>query len=545
MEHRITRPELQLACIAIRVKMKRHTSEDLDDLLTILSTDSLDYSLREQLNRLICDGWPRNEALRSKCLHFVLQGQGTADLLFPLEYLVSSYQNDSEIAEVIARLLSRYGIHFGIERGRIWGLLRTGYSGHKTVVEAMRSALAKYKKEFAAIIWHPMTVPAYLVLADDQARDELIEGYRDADLQGRYWIASTLLKGWPHDPVVKDEIQRWANESVALAAPLAQYAVDIKPLKTERLDWLERLVREADDHIVSRSIYTLLAQRPDEHTHLLVMERLKGSRIWYYHRIDIEARLAAAYPECEQSRSTIERAFTEADGPQLSSIATAYQNDLTIRPRLLTAATPAPVDVRLSITSALRERGGPPDLIERLTPGVLSEETSSVRAAALMARARACRHDSSRSTSLIELLSVEAAAMGTIMDRRRRTAVAALLEMGEADRVAQILGNDNVNRPQFWTDLIDPDPISLGALLDHWPELHEAATAQGLSIEFPTTELLDAGYSSIIERLSIVRSQLEKSLDAEVSDWRMGSGSKSFRVSTHEARCCVRRYARH
>lgn len=515
-------PELQLTCISMRVRTERHTSDDLNRLLNILATDSLDYALQKKLNRLICDGWPRRTSLRSKCLNLVRNNQGTADLPFPLEYLLSSYQNDSEIAELIAVLFDRYGMHLGFDRERIWELLRAGYSGHKVVVEAMRRALAERKEKYAASFWHPNTTPAYLVLSDDRARDELIRGYLDADRHGPYWIASTLLRGWAHDSVVQEQIQRWGNESIALAAPLAQYAEYIKPLEAERLDWLDGLVSEANDRIVSRPIYELLRQRPDERTRSLVLERLKSPRLWYYDRINIEATLAAAYPECKESRHTVERAFTEADGSPLGVFAAAYQNDLTIRQRLLSAAAPAPVDVRLSIMSTLRERGGSPNLIERLTPGVLTEESGAVRTTALMARARACRHDSSRSTSLFELLSIEATATGTKMDLRRRTAIAGLLEMGEADRVAQILGNDKVDQLEDWTDLMEPDLVSLGALLDHWPELDAALTARGLSIAFPIVALLEAGYGSFLERVSTVRSQLDENIGVEVGDWHVG-----------------------
>jgi hypothetical protein len=209
----------------------------------------------------------------------------------------------------------------------------------------------------------------------------------------------------------------------------------------------------------------------------------------------------------------------ESDGPRLGVLAAAYQNDPEVRPRLLTAASPAPIDVRLAVASVLRERGGCPDLIEQLTPCVLTEGTSAVRAAALIARARACRYDWSRSAALVEVLAVEAAAIGTEMDRRRRTAVAALLEMGEVDRVAKILAGDKPNPPHRWTDLMEPDFVSLGALLDHWPELRTAAIARGLSIEFPIDELIEAGYGSLLERASTLRSQLDESLSSKGKEW--------------------------
>lgn len=515
-------PEVLLTGIAMRVRLQRHTRGDLDQLLAILWTDSLDYALRDQLTKLICDGWPRDEALRSRSLHFIKQENGTADLQFPLEYLVSSYKGDSEVAAAIARLLGRYGMHMGIDRGRIWDLLRTGYAGQTALVEATRRALADYKEKYTAIMWHPSTVPAYLVLADAEARDELIAGYGEADLQGRYWIASTLLRGWPQDRLVHDQMLRWANESVAFAAPLAEYAREVKSSEAERLEWLEWLVREADDGIVTRPIYALLEVRPDERTRSLISERLTGNGIWYYNRIDLEARMAAAFPECQQSRQVVERAFTESDGPPLGVLAAAYQNVPEVRSRLLRAAAPAPIDVRLAVASVLRERGGSPDLIERLTPSVLTEGTSAVRAAALIARARAARYDPARLAALIELLAVEATAIGMEMDRRRRTAVAALLESGAADRVAQIFAGDKGDFPHRWIDLMEPDFVSLGALLDHWPELQEAATARGLSIEFPVAELLEAGYGSLLERASTLRSQLDKSLSSKGTEWRDG-----------------------
>lgn len=64
--------------------------------------------------------------------------------------------------------------------------------------------------------------------------------------------------------------------------------------------------------------------------------------------------------------------------------------------------------------------------------------------------------------------------------------------------------------------------MSLGALLDHWPELQAAATARGLGIEFPVDELVEAGYGSFLERVSTVRSQLDESIGTKVSEWRAG-----------------------
>ncbi len=167
------------------------------------------------------------------------------------------------------------------------------------------------------------------------------------------------------------------------------------------------------------------------------------------------------------------------------------------------------------------ERGGSPDLIERLTPDVLMEESSAVRAAALIARVRAYRHDSSRSISLFELLSDEAASTGVQMDLRRRAAIAALLEMGKADRVAQIYSDSQDTYLSDWYASLNPDSVSLGALLDHWPELQAAATTRNLNIMFPINHLVDAGYGAFIERVLRVRSQLSESLLKEKWDWRV------------------------
>jgi hypothetical protein len=504
-------PELQIACIGARIRARRHTAEDLDRLLEILPLNGIDYGLQHELHALICSGWPRDEGLRSRCLAFMGSEAGTSELAFPIEYLIKGYPHDDDVARVLGRLIDRYGMHLSLDSGRLWALLSTAYAGHPVIVEAARQALNRHKEKFAEIMWHPDTVPVYLVLADDQARDELIAAYEkaDADLHGRYWIAATLIRGWPDDEFVGAAIRQWVSGSVGVAAPLAEYSKKIIPADAERRGWLERMVREADSRVVSRPIAALLDERPDERAWGLIWERLQQPEIWYYDRMHYEAQVAAIYPDHDESRKVVERAFTESDGPPISVLADGYQNDGTVRQRLLAAAAPASDDVRLAVASALKERGGPAVLMEQLTPGLLTEATSAVRATGLIARAHAYRHDASRSGSFIELLLAEAEAIGTEMDRRRRTAVAALLEIGQVPRVAQILADAKRDSP-YWYDFLDRDLVSLGVLLDHWHDIDEAAKAQGLSVKVPAASLIEAGYGPFLERVPGVRAQLEE-----------------------------------
>lgn len=524
-------PELQLTCIAMRVEIAQQTNEDLEKLITFLSSNSLDFSLKDFLHQTICKGWPRNDDLRSRCINSLKEDRGRAYLSFILEYLLSSYPNDSEVALMIEKGLLRDKFHFMRDSEKLWDLLRTGYSSDENVTRAVRDAIDDSKQKYSAIHWHPRTMPAYLVLADNQARDELLSEYRDADLQGRYWIAQTLLKGWPHDPIVQQTLKAWAEESVDLASPLAKFSHDIKPLETDRLTWLENLVYEANARILPSAIYALLEQRPDSHTHSLIINRLENSNIWYYHRKSIESKLAATYPNCEHCRQIVEKAFTEPDGPHLAILANAYQDDLTIRPRLLAAAAPASRDVRLSIASTLRERSGSLGLLKKLTYGVFREEISAIRAASLIALARAYKYDADHSDKLLETLTSEAVSIGAEMDIRRRTAIAALLEVGEVNKVVKILHENKPSSHFLWSDIVDRDLVSIGVILDHWPEIKKSSAALGLSIDLPVTDLIGAGYGLYLERVLTVRSYLhEITIQEKENDFYLG---KKLEILSH------------
>jgi len=516
-------PELVLTCAAVRVQMKRQTSEDLSNLRELWRDDGLEYGLRDELTEVISRGWPRDPELRADSLAILEQDSGTADFPFPLEYLLRSYPSDDEVARILAHLFGRYGLHVAFDPRRFWKYLYEGYRRQPTVVAALRGALTEFKKKYAAIVWHPNNMPAYLVVADDAARDELIEAYTNTDdLQGRYWIADTLIRGWSGDAVVLDVLQGWAAASPALAGPLAAFAERLRPVAAERHRWLEDLVRGADDRIVAHAIEALLTDRPDESTRVLIAAQLARPRLWYYNRVAFEAKLAAHYPNHSESRITVQRALAQIDGPPFSLFAGGYENDASVRKQLLVAATPAPVDVRLAVDSVLRDRSGDPALIDQLTPAMLAEETGAVRSAALLARARAYRRHATEAGVLAEVLAEEAVSIGSYMDLRRRAAFAALLELGQFSRVVAIIAEEKSDWSLRWTDPLEPDPVSLRTLVEHWSKLQSVGAASDVDIQLPIEQLIDDGYGALLERTPALRGAIDQALMSMSQGWRHG-----------------------
>ncbi len=217
--------ELIFTCAAVRVQAGSQTPEDLRKLRELWNSDSLEYALRKRLADVMSRGWPRDPDLRTYCLGILRQNGGTADFPFPLEYLLRNYPGDEEIARVLAQLFGRFGLHLVMDPEFLWKHLIAGFRADPTIVASLRAALSEFKKKYESIVWHPHNVPAYLVFADDAARDELISAYTNSDdLQSRYWIASTLIEGWSGDATVESALQAWADGGPSTAGPLGACA---------------------------------------------------------------------------------------------------------------------------------------------------------------------------------------------------------------------------------------------------------------------------------------------------------------------------------
>lgn len=505
--------ELLLEAVKIRVKQCKHTEEDLEMMSRLWTTEAVDYWQRGEFYDVLFEGWPEAPTVRETFLDQLRGGnRSRMDEEQQLIYLMRAYPGDNEIAETLSRQLRDRGMHFSMDKSVLWPVMRDSFRGHPLLVPAIREALAKYKEQFPAIFWHPDSVGAYGVLGDDAARDELLTGYAsENDAQGKYWIAKTLFSDWPNDEKVRQAMDTWARSSIELSAPLANWARSLFDDIVERRAWLEKLSREASAQIASRVLFELLDQFPDKAARELAWDRLKSEKMWYYHVVQLESRVAASAPTEVSSQALFERSLGELDGPPINLWAASVQNLPMLRSRVLAAAVPVPTDVRMTIATTLREHMADYDNLMRLVPNYIAEDNGAVRTTTLLALAQTSKVDGPNKVALCEVLTSELTSLGTHYYSRRQAALAGLLELGAGVLAVEILEQ---TKSTDWShrlvDSLHPDPVSLSTVIQHWHDLWPLLEARGLPTTLPVNEIVSAGYGAILEQSPELRVTLDE-----------------------------------
>lgn len=514
--------ELLLEAVKTRVRQRRHDDEDLRRMNRLWTTESVDYWQRAEVTDVLFEGWPDAPNVRESFLAQICgRNRSRMDEVQQMIYLMRAYPGDNEIAETLRHRFRERELHIAMDAVVLWPTMRDTFRGHPLLVPAIRDALAKHKKKYERIYWHPDTVGAYMVIGDAAARDELVASYGSGeDAYGDYWIARTLSDGWPNDETVRQAMENWAKESVKFSAPLASWSKSLFGDIVERRAWLEKLATETDNRIVVHALSEILDQFPDERGRLLVRDRLKGENIWYYNLIELESRLAASAPTEPSSLALFERSLGELDGPPVSRWAANVENLATLRPRVLATAVPVPTDVRMSIAATLRERMADYDSLMRLVPNYVAEDNGAVRATTLLAMAQTSRDDGPNKAVLCEVLTSELISLGTHHDSRRRAALAGLLELGAGALAAGTLER---TKATSWThhlvDMLHPDPVSLNTIVRYWHVLRPLLEARGLPTDLPVQEIVSAGYGSILEQSTELKAALDDYLRGRTPDW--------------------------
>ena len=496
------------------VRLGSHNDDDLQRMWHIWSTGSVDYWNVEEFTNALCTGWPRHQSLRKSFTTALKERVGTAGLEIPLIYLMDNFPGDDEIASAIASYFDQHGLHTPLDSGRTWRSLVAHFRGHPLLGPALRRSVHAYKERHEAIFWHPLTTPALIVLGDDAARDELLDAYLSVEPDmSRYWIAKTLIDGWPGEPLVTSALLQWASQDVNAAAPLASWAAELYPHPGDRRAWLTDLVETASPRIVTNAMQALLDEFPDEESRKLVEMRANGADIWYYHRIRIQGALARHFPTHPTSLEIVERSLQEIDGPQVADFAGSYENHVTLRPKIIASAVAAPEDVRVTIASTLREQPINAEVMQFLTPDVLAEESGSVRSGTLLARARTTKRQEEKVQVLSDLLVEELASLGTYHEMRKRSALAALLELGHAERaVSTIAAAGDLQWRYYLPDSLNRDTISLRAIIDKWHELKLWLSSMNLEDTLPMEDIVNRGYGSLLDVATLPRRELEENL---------------------------------
>ncbi|MCY4597361.1 MAG: NACHT domain-containing protein [Bryobacterales bacterium] len=489
-------PEMAYSICAARVECGKHGEHDLNTLLDIWSNHSLTFELEREFTQTLCSGWPRHRGVTKSFETFLATEQATLYFKTPLVYLTRCYPGDDHVATLLAKQFDRHGLHLSF-LSILWKFLIEGFRGNRILQGALRRALDDYKEKYSSIIWHPQTIPAYAVIGDSAARDQLIKAYIGNNIRGwdRYWIAHTLITHWPHDKKAIASLQRWAAADASLAAPLASWADKFWEDPAFQRKKLSLLIEQASPEIVTLAMHAILESFPDEQSRLLVQERNSDERIWYYHRVRTQALLARYFPEHPLSVKTVEHALSEIDGPNLSDLSIGYENHQRFRGELLNASLTVPEDVRNSVASTLRDYAFDPHTVGKLTPFPLAEGSPSVRTTVLVGRARLAKvADDSSAQALAEMLAPEITSLGQFHEMRRLTALAGLIELGQPQ-----LGDTTF---VLDTPLISLEDYSsaIAVVVANWHLLQPLLEEAGFDTELPVEKLIAAGYGSVLSQ---------------------------------------------
>ena len=516
--------ELLLSACDVRVRLGLANDEDLQRIWSIWSAGAADYRLGKDFVDTLCSGWPSHNGIRSAFTAALERETSSLDREVPLVYLLRCYPMDEEVASLTASLFNRYKDHVALDMGPIWRALIDNFKGFKTVATAVRRVLQARKEKYEAIYWHPQTTPGLVVIGDDLARDELIEAYLSiAPDMGRYWIANALMDGWWADEKVKAALTDWGSLGPGEAAPLASWAAKLYPDPSERREWLTRLVEGAPGRLVRMPIESLLKEFSDNESRELVENRVNDEKIWYYSRIRIEGCLARNFPLRPSSLGVARRALDEIDGPQLSDFAISYEKHETLREEILGAAVPAPEDVRRAVAETIQDRAFDLETIARLTPSMFAEETGQIRTMAVIAKARASTGNNEPERYLLDALMEELTSLGTYYESRKCTALAALIELGQAEKAISALAEiKGASWHNCLPDSLNRDTASLGIICERWQDVKPLLAVAGLEPTLPVSRLIHDGYGAILERGPLARQDLDdhlRSIGVQNDNW--------------------------
>ena len=504
---------LSIVCEA-RVRLGGHNDDDLQRMWHIWATGAVDYWNVDEFTDALCTGWPRHQGLRDSFTSAMKESGALGNLEIPLLYLVRNYPGDDEIASVIANHFDQHEFHVPLNPGRIWRSLAVHFRGHPLLSPILRRCLHAYKERHEVIYWHPHTIPALIVIGDDAARDELLEAYLSIEPDmSRYWIAKTLIDGWPGEQRVTSTLLQWAFQDVDAAAPLASWAAELYACPVERRGWLTSMVESASPRIVTNAMQALLDEFPDEESYKLVEMRANSADIWYYHRIRIQGALARHFPRKSSSLKIVERSLGEIDGPEIADFAGSYESHVALRSKIMASAIAAPEDVRMTIAATLRDQPVDAKAMQFLTPDVFAEESGSVRSATLIARARTTKRSEKKVQVLSDLLIEELASLGTYHEMRKRSALAALLELGHAEQAVSTMSDaGDLKWRYFLPDSLNRDTSSLSVIIDKWHELKPWLSAMNLEDSLPMEDIVARGYGSLLESATLPCQELDEYL---------------------------------
>lgn len=426
--------ELRQVAILARFKRGERSQEVCDALVDFCREWSWPWD--KDIVAALATGWPRDPQLMSGALERIRGFGHPKSWAFKtaIEYLLRGCPGDDAVAQMLADQLAKDQHHYPkLQINEVYEALLAGFTKHPLLVSAAEAWLDKNAKTHHS----PLDIAVIAKLGGTlKCRQALLDRLRrNASMPA--WIISTLLEmSGGDDPEVhaaltdyiKDEQRRsWA----------VRWLPDIVHDPKELGVMLRNILRDA--HVFdSCSALVLLVDRegrdaPDLWP--LVETRLSNDKGGHYWRLGHDT-IVKIWPEHPLVRQLVKATIYRED-MQISALYQVYGSDSEIRPLLDSTMHVLHKDLRVEFARTIEPlvgRGVPAAVA--ISAGFRNEPNGEARTVAARAYARARIRESSKVQDLIEALSADLAGF-SIGGQRQQAAVAALLELGRADILAQ------------------------------------------------------------------------------------------------------------
>lgn len=502
---------LALTGISLSVANHRQNEGDRQRMWFMFSHGSVSYEMRDFCRTVLFQGWSKDEEI--KCLAMkALRDRWQQGMRLQEEELISflaeSWPADSEVGDCIAKWFAGISPTFLIHDQDKWKNLFRGFRGNKEISSALRHTLLDQKSKYNTDHWKPDTKWAYCVIGDDSAKKDVLEAYNSVNSDiSRLWVVSTLMEAWPDDSDVRDMLIHEFHRSPAEVAFLSPWIDSFVSNPEKRRTWLLEAVRQSNVRTVSRPVHRLLAEFQDEECMEAVLAIL-GKNIWYYDRIGIQSQLIVSFPHLPKVRQWAESSFLQIDGPSIAGVAAGYQQNQSIRKRMLKAARPGKANVRAEVFRVFRKYSIPKDIGLRLTEDIWAEEKGEIRSAGIVARCAIASQNPELKAPLVAKLREEIKSLGTYYEMRRRSAFAGLLELSEYAACVEATAEESPSSLHWLADYHDIDGIISRMLFEHCEKLHAASRTQSSKFDIPWGPLIYSGAAREALSNSVARAQL-------------------------------------
>lgn len=460
-------PLVQLAGITNRVACNGHDAEDLSALLELLSADSpIDWRDNGIAIETLIAGWPNNDSVVPWCIA-ATTGEREDDSLnatAAVHYLMSCPPHRSDVRAWLKERLATETPFLEADRMGVWERVVPFALADSALASMVVEFLCKGHTSDLYMCWE-----VFAQLKDPRLKTRAIEQVRQGKGSSVYWHLRPLLEGWRGDSDVESlvaEIAHWPDSRIndiltLMPKVLADgdqcrarlLAFDV-PSSWPRYDSLGAAFAELGCTFTDEAVIGKLLQgvAPD-------VPAFSALHSLFQHFWQHEAVRKLAKAQLLKSE-------------HLDVLTRRYHDDAELRPLLLGVATSLPSPYRYAILEAARAHAGRHDALASMLDEHAVESETNLCVELTIAHTESLLAQIPPVSADIAALVVRAKSGGIRFERARVSAFAALVLLGEYERVAELV--DEAMPLGILTHPWQGSVPSLGPVIgEHWVKLKE------------------------------------------------------------------------